>query len=355
MSFWKELKKAVRYVAPVVAIFAPEILPLVGNAILGSAGVTGASAAVTSATGAAALGTTGALLSGATPEQALKAGAAAGTAVGVGMGVTGATGSAVVGGAAGGAAGTVVGGGTSSDILRNAIAGGSAAAISGFTGYKAAGGLVGSAISSKGDPTQTVVGGITGAISDIQSPAKQVSTGLGIKAKDTGYGLGGTGGLGLSDKTALSSPGMGGGTGLIADPTSILPQNLQRYSTSTGKMSMGDTGLQPAYGKTSNLLLSDNLTQYSEPYTAPSTVSETQPMLTEQQKLKTYSGRSAVPGSATAQALGTTLQAPLYPAAGTSGLTAARGAGEIEGQQTGKSRQNVWNEESLRLKDALGL
>jgi len=39
----------------------------------------------------------------------------------------------------------------------------------------------------------------------------------------------------------------------------------------------------------------------------------------------------------------------------TTGLTAFRGAGEIEGQQTGKPRKNVWNEESLRLKDALGV
>ena len=39
----------------------------------------------------------------------------------------------------------------------------------------------------------------------------------------------------------------------------------------------------------------------------------------------------------------------------TQGLTAFRGAGEIESQQTGKPRKKVWNEESLRLKDALGV
>ena len=54
--------------------------------------------------------------------------------------------------------------------------------------------------------------------------------------------------------------------------------------------------------------------------------------------------------------LGTTLQAPFYPSS-TLGqaLTGYRGAGEIEGKKTGKPRKNVWNEESLRLKDALGL
>ena len=39
----------------------------------------------------------------------------------------------------------------------------------------------------------------------------------------------------------------------------------------------------------------------------------------------------------------------------TTGLTGERGAGEIESKETGKSRQNVWNEASLRLKDALGV
>lgn len=54
--------------------------------------------------------------------------------------------------------------------------------------------------------------------------------------------------------------------------------------------------------------------------------------------------------------LGTTLQAPFYPSS-TLGqaLTGYRGAGEIEGKKTGKPRRDVWNEESLRLKDALGL
>ena len=39
----------------------------------------------------------------------------------------------------------------------------------------------------------------------------------------------------------------------------------------------------------------------------------------------------------------------------TTGLTASRGAGEIEDPSTGKKRKKVWNEETLRLKDALGV
>jgi hypothetical protein len=57
----------------------------------------------------------------------------------------------------------------------------------------------------------------------------------------------------------------------------------------------------------------------------------------------------------TVTTLGQALAAPLFPSAPVSGLTSYRGAGEIEGQKTGKPRQNVWNEASLRLKDALGL
>ena len=67
-----------------------------------------------------------------------------------------------------------------------------------------------------------------------------------------------------------------------------------------------------------------------------------------------YSGKTPKPRPRTN--LGTTLQAPFAPST-TLGqaLTGYRGAGEIEGKKTGKPRRDVWNEESLRLKDALGL
>jgi hypothetical protein len=45
----------------------------------------------------------------------------------------------------------------------------------------------------------------------------------------------------------------------------------------------------------------------------------------------------------------------LGSALGTTGLTSSRGAGEIEGTGSGKPRKKVWNEESLKLKDALGV
>jgi hypothetical protein len=57
--------------------------------------------------------------------------------------------------------------------------------------------------------------------------------------------------------------------------------------------------------------------------------------------------------TALSRALGTDLQAGGTPSP-TTGLTTQRGEGEIEGEE-GINRKNVWNEKSLRLKDALGL
>jgi hypothetical protein len=61
----------------------------------------------------------------------------------------------------------------------------------------------------------------------------------------------------------------------------------------------------------------------------------------------TYLSPKTSAASAPTSALGSAL--------GTTGLTAYRGAGEIESQKTGKPRKKVWNEESLKLKDALGV
>jgi hypothetical protein len=71
-------------------------------------------------------------------------------------------------------------------------------------------------------------------------------------------------------------------------------------------------------------------------------------------ELAIFGGVSPAVGRTTQ--LGTVLQAPFFPGSSpTTGLTSYRGAGEIEGPETGGKRKNVWNEASLRLKDALGL
>ena len=64
-----------------------------------------------------------------------------------------------------------------------------------------------------------------------------------------------------------------------------------------------------------------------------------------------FTGVAPTSGSPLAEGLNLSSGAPLP----TTGLTSSRGAGEIESKESGKKRSTVWNEESLRLKDALGL
>jgi hypothetical protein len=64
-----------------------------------------------------------------------------------------------------------------------------------------------------------------------------------------------------------------------------------------------------------------------------------------------FTGVAPTSGSPLAQGLNLSSSAPLP----TTGLTSSRGAGEIESKESGKKRSTVWNEESLRLKDALGV
>jgi hypothetical protein len=47
--------------------------------------------------------------------------------------------------------------------------------------------------------------------------------------------------------------------------------------------------------------------------------------------------------------------APQVTTGTTQGLTGGDEGSEIQSQETGGKRQNVWNESSLRLRDALGL
>jgi hypothetical protein len=55
------------------------------------------------------------------------------------------------------------------------------------------------------------------------------------------------------------------------------------------------------------------------------------------------------------QTLGTTVEKVPTPSTTTGTSVGLGGRGEVESKESGKKRQTVWNEESLRLKDALGL
>lgn len=59
--------------------------------------------------------------------------------------------------------------------------------------------------------------------------------------------------------------------------------------------------------------------------------------------------------STLSQTLGTTVEKVPTPSTTTGTSVGLGGRGEVESKESGKKRQTVWNEESLRLKDALGL
>jgi hypothetical protein len=128
---------------PVVAIVAPEVIPIIGETILGET----AGAAAAQAAGAAAISAGATLASGGSVEDATKAGAAAGG----GGYVASSLGGGVQGSAAGGATATAIKGGSGAEIITNAAASGAGAAIADATGSKVAGVAAATAISG-GDP-----------------------------------------------------------------------------------------------------------------------------------------------------------------------------------------------------------
>ena len=214
-----------------------------------------------------------------------------------------------------------------------------------------------------------LAGATTGVIEETKAALAPPETGQGIKAvPGQGTQLLGdqssVSGLGLTDKVPT-----GGGQGLVVDPNIILPASLAQYGTNTGKVRGTDTGgLQPAYTSAT-----DSLTPSSfdpslappTPYQEPKTVTQTpEPVIS---KTEEAIARPFV-STALSEVFGLGPKIPGAPSAGgsapvtqgtatgtTVGLTGERGAGEIEGKETGQARKNVWNEASLRLKDALGV
>jgi hypothetical protein len=124
-------KKALGFVAPVIAIAVPGIGTAVGAAILGSSAAATAAAvglsvsAVTTAVGAAAISAGTTALQGGDVEDVLKAGLSAGVTSGVNFAVGG----GVTGAVAGSAAGTAIQGGDASQVLTNAFAAGVGAGV----------------------------------------------------------------------------------------------------------------------------------------------------------------------------------------------------------------------------------
>ena len=201
-----------------------------------------------------------------------------------------------------------------------------------------------------------IAGGTTGVIETGKAALAPPETGQGIKAvPGKGTNLVGdqskVSGTGLTDKVPT-----GGGQGLTVDPSSVL--YTSQFTPSTGRVrETEEGGLQPAYTSAGD---SSGITP-STPYQEPRTVTQTpEPVISKTTEML---ARPIIAGGLS-ELFGFGPQVPGAPSVGvaqttttgtTTGLTGTSGAGEIEGKESGKKRTNVWNEESLRLKDALGV
>jgi hypothetical protein len=222
-----------------------------------------------------------------------------------------------------------------------------------------------------------LAGGTTGVIEYGKEALAPPETGQGIKAvpgkssqlsKDAGFGEPGiTEPSLLGDQTKVSGTGFtdkvptGGGQGLVVDPATVL--YTSQFTPSTGSRVRGteEGGLQPAYTSAADSSGIAPSTPYQEPRTVTEVPEPPISRTTEQLARPVVSG-------ALSELFGLGPKVPGAPSAGDSsgvaqtattgttvGLTGAGGAGEIESKESGKKRSSVWNEESLRLKDALGV
>ena len=232
-SFKKFFKKVAPYIAPAVALFAPELLPAIGSAL----GATGTAATVV---GGATVGAGTALATGGDPVKgALVGGATAGVGSEVGGAVSGATGSptlaSTAGGAASGATGAALTGG---DVVKGALVGGATGAVSG--GVK-------SGIETAASPAPTtdyLNKGVTYPTVGEITPASSV----GMQPVDSGIGITtGTTPTTISPETlALAN------TSVSSQPTDYLNKGVTYPSTSgISPTATGETGLIPtAKGET---------------------------------------------------------------------------------------------------------
>jgi len=306
------LSGIVKTVAPVIAIVYPPAAVVVGQYL----GFTGVAAA---AAGAATINAATTLAMGGTPEQALKSAATAAAGAGASSAVAAELAQAGTSAASVSIGASAAGGGA---------AGGVQAAVTGQD--------VGEGI-TKGALAGAVTAGGTQAAKDIYSAGQQYA------ASQPGY-------VPPVDYSVAPAP-TGGGQGLKASVDTSPGYSLATTNGEPGiKATPSQTGYElfapSATGGEPGLKITGKLPDTFKPL---STLSDTLARGVGKSLASTLlEGSSPVSAGAPAEAGGVTT--------GTSvGLTGERGAGEIESKESGKKRKNVWNEASLRLKDALGV
>ena len=400
----QKLKSAFKKVAAValviVAIVNPALIPAIGNSILTTLGVAAPSAAAATAAGSAAITTASSLAQGNSLEDSLKAGAVSGVTSFVGISTATSTGSSAIGSAAGSAAGTVVAGGRPEDIIRNAVSGGIGAGVGDAVGSTefgkttgvgtAAGKGVGTFIATGGNVEEAINVAVNTQLIDLANVGYQNYKDNAYKATLSPEQQAAADAQKLVD-TSKAQPGTqlaDAGTGTMTDAGNQLGEirvtagreagaveNVLPYTSTTvtkppsktpskiaGTLPEVKVTAQREPGAPENVLpftVTDSLPEV-QVTGQREIVEENQPIAEKPAKeapTKTiypsmyFTGVAPTSGSPLAQGLNLSSAAPLP----TTGLTSSRGAGEIESKESGKKRSTVWNEESLRLKDALGV
>jgi hypothetical protein len=405
-KFWRKVKSAFKKVAAValvvIAIVNPALIPQIGSYLTGSSAaytagtMTAAQMAAASAAGSAAITTASSLAQGNSLKDSLKAGAVSGVTSFVGISTATATGSSAIGSAAGSAAGTVVAGGRPEDIIRNAVSGGIGAGVGDAVGSTefgkttgvgtAAGKGVGTFIATGGNVEEAINVAVNTQLVDLanvgyqkyQQPAYEKTLSPEQRAAVEAQNL---------VDTSKEQPGTqlaDAGTGTMTDAGNQLGEirvtagrkagaveNVLPYtSTTVTKPTSKPAGTLPEVKVTAQREpgAPENVLPFTVTDSLPEVkvtgqreiVEENQPIPEKSAKeapAKTvypsmyFTGVAPTSGSPLAQGLNLSSGAPLP----TTGLTSSRGAGEIESKESGKKRSTVWNEESLRLKDALGV
>jgi hypothetical protein len=268
-------------------------------------------------------------------------------------------------------ASTIAKGGSVEDALKNAGAAIVASGVSGQTD-RTVGAAVGGAIT--GGATGAALGAVGelgrptgGSVAPTTTPSDSVDT---------------TGASGVSGDVVITAPR---DTTIADTNTQILDTIRNQQPTATPEVtvtaprdtSIGDTNIQVADTTTTPpATRTETPVEITAPR-IPTNIAETdiqnvdvvdkkkeeEPLISEEEtktpglykpSLFVYSGKAprARGGGTLSQSLGIDFAGGTPTA--TTGLTSYRAAGEIEGEG-GTNRKNVWNEESLRLKDALGL
>ena len=403
-KFWRKVKSAFKKVAAValvvIAIVNPALIPAIGNSILTTLGVAAPSAAAATAAGSAAITTASSLAQGNSLQDSLKAGAVSGVTSFVGISTATSTGSSAIGSAAGSAAGTVVAGGRPEDIIRNAVSGGIGAGVGDAVGSTefgkttgvgtAAGKGVGTFIATGGNVEEAINVAVNTQLVDLANVGYQNYKDNAYKATLSTEQQAAADAQKLVD-TSKAQPGTqlaDAGTGTMTDAGNQLGEirvtagreagaveNVLPYTSTTVTKPPSKTPSNPA-GTLPEVKVTaqrepgapENVLPFTVTDSLPEVkvtgqreiVEENQPVAEKPAKeapAKTvypsmyFTGVAPTSGSPLAQGLNLSSGAPLP----TTGLTSSRGAGEIESKESGKKRSTVWNEESLRLKDALGV